>query len=207
MDLSQITVGGRNYILNSSGLNASDTARPFLGSNYTASSLINSLITYNSDSITLTYTGPSPKEWYYAIADAYQTYRSANLDKTKQYTISVDVKGTAPGAAFRINNIVSPSISLLNDTWKRLKYTFVFSDFDGAVGPDQADKFYIRLNATTSGKTIGNFVEGQTLSFRNFKLEEGNIATDWSPAPEDILTQSDYAKIKAAIVALGGSLS
>ena len=39
------------------------------------------------------------------------------------------------------------------------------------------------------------------------KLELGTTATDWCPNPSEILTQSDYAKIKAAIVALGGSLS
>ncbi|WP_423716843.1 collagen-like protein [Lactiplantibacillus pentosus] len=36
------------------------------------------------------------------------------------------------------------------------------------------------------------------------KLEPGSHATDWCPNPTEILTQSDYAKIKAAIVALGG---
>ncbi len=39
------------------------------------------------------------------------------------------------------------------------------------------------------------------------KLELGTTATDWCPNPAEILTQSDYAKIKAAIVALGGALS
>ena len=39
------------------------------------------------------------------------------------------------------------------------------------------------------------------------KLEKGSVATDWCPNPAEILTQSDYAKIKAAIVALGGALS
>ncbi|ARK33973.1 collagen-like triple helix repeat-containing protein [Lactiplantibacillus plantarum] len=39
------------------------------------------------------------------------------------------------------------------------------------------------------------------------KLEIGSYATDWCPNPSEILTQSDYAKIKAAIVALGGALS
>ena len=38
------------------------------------------------------------------------------------------------------------------------------------------------------------------------KLEKGSVATDWCPNPSEILTQSDYAKIQAAIVALGGSL-
>ncbi|MFC6170340.1 hypothetical protein [Loigolactobacillus jiayinensis] len=39
------------------------------------------------------------------------------------------------------------------------------------------------------------------------KIETGNLATDWCLNPSEILTQSDYAKIKAAIVALGGTLS
>lgn len=39
------------------------------------------------------------------------------------------------------------------------------------------------------------------------KLEVGSVATDWSLNPSEILTQTDYAKIQAAIVALGGSLS
>lgn len=45
------------------------------------------------------------------------------------------------------------------------------------------------------------------VSFRGFKLEKGSLATDWSPNPTEILTQSDYAKIQAAIVSLGGHLS
>ncbi|KZT93089.1 prophage Lp2 protein 53 [Lactiplantibacillus plantarum] len=39
------------------------------------------------------------------------------------------------------------------------------------------------------------------------KIERGTKATPWCPNPTEILTQSDYAKIKAAIVALGGALS
>ncbi|MCG0593801.1 collagen-like protein [Lactiplantibacillus plantarum] len=38
------------------------------------------------------------------------------------------------------------------------------------------------------------------------KLEKGSVATDWCPNPSEILTQADYSKIQAAIVALGGSL-
>lgn len=39
------------------------------------------------------------------------------------------------------------------------------------------------------------------------KLELGSVATDYSVNPKEILTQSDYAKIKAAILSLGGRLS
>lgn len=46
-----------------------------------------------------------------------------------------------------------------------------------------------------------------TCTVKEEKLELGSHATPWCPNPSEILTQGDYAKIKAAIVALGGSLS
>lgn len=52
-----------------------------------------------------------------------------------------------------------------------------------------------------------NDVVINTSNLPNMKLEKGSVATDWCPNPSEILTQADYAKIKAAIVALGGSLS
>ena len=52
------------------------------------------------------------------------------------------------------------------------------------------------------------YVSPQTAlaKWKEEKLEKGSVATDWSANPTEILTQSDYAKIQAAIVALGGSL-
>lgn len=58
--------------------------------------------------------------------------------------------------------------------------------------------YFIRVN--TYKPDNSGYVE-------NIKIEKGNTATPWCPNPSEILTQSDYAKIKAAIVALGGSLS
>lgn len=49
-------------------------------------------------------------------------------------------------------------------------------------------------------------ITGGTVSYQGFMIEEGKVAHPWSPNPSEILTQSDYAKIQAAIVALGGSL-
>ncbi|WP_436702781.1 collagen-like protein [Lactiplantibacillus plantarum] len=45
------------------------------------------------------------------------------------------------------------------------------------------------------------------VQYKELKIEKGSVATDWCPNPAEVLTQSDYAKIKAAIVALGGALS
>ncbi|WCE42304.1 collagen-like triple helix repeat-containing protein [Lactiplantibacillus plantarum] len=58
---------------------------------------------------------------------------------------------------------------------------------------------YIRFSPDTPDKS-GEYKD-------NYKIEKGSVATDWCPNPTDILTQSDYAKIKAAILSLGGHLS
>lgn len=186
----KLDIGGRNYLMNSSGMNANDTNRPSVKPSVTTSSFANSTLTYNNDSITITYTGTANQEWYYAIAQSYKTYDSAGIDKAKQYTLSAYVKGTVPGAAFRINDVFSPTVSLNSDTWTKIKYTFMFNTLSGA----NADKFYIRLNAI-SGTSTGNFVSGQTLSFRNVKLEAGNVATDWTSAPEDTISATTRGQI------------
>ncbi|AYE57951.1 hypothetical protein CO218_01490 [Lactiplantibacillus plantarum] len=48
--------------------------------------------------------------------------------------------------------------------------------------------------------------ETALVGWKEEKLEKGSVATDWCPNPSEILTQSDYAKIQAAILSLGGSL-
>ncbi|MDN7033863.1 collagen-like protein [Lactiplantibacillus plantarum] len=69
--------------------------------------------------------------------------------------------------------------------------------------------FVVPKNITNIGEGFGyiTFSGSGTGTLSHLKLEKGSVATDWCPNPSEILTQSDYAKIKAAIVALGGALS
>ncbi|MCW6126954.1 collagen-like protein [Lactiplantibacillus plantarum] len=75
-------------------------------------------------------------------------------------------------------------------------------------------KSYSKVGSTVqAASSTNNFciylnpVNGVLDAYVKFaKLELGSHATDWCPNPTEILTQSDYAKIQAAIVALGGSL-
>ncbi|MCW6173632.1 collagen-like protein, partial [Lactiplantibacillus plantarum] len=54
---------------------------------------------------------------------------------------------------------------------------------------------------------LDNVPTTSTITVSNMKLEKGSVATDWCPNPTEILTQADYAKLKAAIISLGGHLS
>ncbi|WP_407634526.1 collagen-like protein [Lactiplantibacillus plantarum] len=58
---------------------------------------------------------------------------------------------------------------------------------------------YIKFCPDTPDSSKGEYKD-------NFKIEKGSVSTDWCPNPTEILTQSDYAKLQAAIVSLGGSL-
>ncbi|WP_249205588.1 phage distal tail protein domain-containing protein [Leuconostoc mesenteroides] len=174
----------QNLILQSSGENASADSRPNLSG--VTNNNINSTIAYDSDAITLNYTGTGSAEWYYALAEAYANMSDSVLSFDKPYTISVDVQGTVPGVAFRVNNTFSPTTKINNDTWTRAVYTFSIPNLTDAT----LNKFYIRLNAMATTNSSG-FVKGQTLRFRHFKLEEGDKATAYTSAPEDGVTDAN----------------
>ncbi|MCG0790645.1 prophage Lp2 protein 53 [Lactiplantibacillus plantarum] len=78
---------------------------------------------------------------------------------------------------------------------------------------DTTKKHYVVTNKLNTFSQLGvaprfdSVPSTTTITFSNMKLELGSHATDWCPNPTEILTQSDYAKIKAAILSLGGHLS
>lgn len=73
---------------------------------------------------------------------------------------------------------------LLSDTWQQVTITETLSDsfFTSGEGTiDSNTRFYISLYPYTT----------YTMEVRKFKLELGNKATDWSPAPEDVDEEID----------------
>lgn len=66
-------------------------------------------------------------------------------------------------------------------------------------------RFYVTLNIPDKDESFDEFIIGvaihgninNDLYFRNFKLEKGNKATDWSPAPEDIDDSIDSVQSSA----------
>ncbi|MBU7562676.1 collagen-like protein [Pediococcus ethanolidurans] len=108
-----------------------------------------------------------------------------------------------------IHNTTTHTVNLL--MWTNLDGVKVGTDV-----PAGSDGYStITASITSSNNTMGNitiraYTDNVAISgaqYKKLKLEKGSKATDWCPNPSEILTQSDYTKIKAAIVALGGSLS
>ncbi|CAJ2235091.1 hypothetical protein CPR18618_PPKEINIP_00920 [Companilactobacillus paralimentarius] len=114
--------------------------------------------------------------------------------KGETYTYSMYARyqsGTGTSMMFfNVNGADKGNIVSLNETWQRVTQTITITD-DGTISA--------RIDRTDNNKN--------TLLIAGPKLEKGSIATDYSLNPTEVLTQADYAKIKAAILSLGGHLS
>lgn len=75
------------------------------------------------------------------------------------------------------------------EKWVRLRSTMVMPQRD-----PQAQSL---LNLGSEGGPTGVPAEGIWVEIRNFKLERGNKATDWTPAPEDTQAEIDALVTKA----------
>lgn len=151
------SVGGRNYITDSEKLQS----KPHWGSNKWDE-------TVDGDTIILTKKGGSDNTgFWFALTDLVKT-RFQN----EMLTWSIDVKASRDMSlntvGFETNGLRRVDIST---QWKRISHAFInkFTNYFAFV-------FY---HPTT------NFNNGDKIYIRLPKLEIGNVATDWTPAPED----------------------
>lgn len=151
------SVGGRNYITDSRNLNT----KGFYGWNKWDKSV-------EGDTLILTKVGGSDTYgFYFNLTELVKTqFQNETL------TWSIDVKAsrnmTLRNVGFESNGLKQVNITT---EWQRISHTFVnkFTKYFAFV-------FY---NPTA------NFNNGDKIYIRLPKLEKGNIATDWTPAPED----------------------
>lgn len=178
--LNNISVGGRNYILNSSGMNASTSSRPILSGGTTDDS--NSSLTYYPDRIVMTNNPGSTSEFFYGLTRAWTNITQTPLIAGNTYTISVKARGTAPQIALRVGyQNMNPSQSVTYralDTTKWTKATLTFTI------PIATTNIFIRLNGGINNQLFG-FSGNETVEFKEVMLEQSNITSDWTPAPED----------------------
>lgn len=128
------------------------------------------------------YKGTVEDYIYYGIV-------GGTLEKNTTYTLSLEYKSENVRSIdlFFINDGITQTpnknIPNTNGEWKRETFTFT-------TQPNLSPKGSIRID--NNGSDTGNITS--KLWTRNVKLEKGNIATDWTPAPEDIENQISTAK-------------
>ena len=151
------SVGGRNYITDSEKLQS----KPHWGSNKWDE-------TVDGDTIILTKKGGSDNTgFWFTLTDLVKTQFQYEM-----LSWSIDVKASRDMSlntvGFETNGLRRVDIST---QWKRISHAFInkFTNYFAFV-------FY---HPTT------NFNNGDKIYIRLPKLEKGNVATDWTPAPED----------------------
>lgn len=160
MDLSQITVGGRNLLL--------DTGRIFTG-------IGDGSTNGNFDSQGGRYYLAGGKK----VSDLYNQYGSSGY-----LTISFDwvASGTTISGQFNPQWAGSPYGGLSNSGVIKLSSTNASGHYESTVPLNWTG--YSAGVATGLQFRQDNLQGNITIS--NLKLEAGNIATDWSSAPEDV---------------------
>ena len=151
------SIGGRNYISDSDKLNS----KGFYGWNKWDKSV-------EGDTLVLTKVGGSDTYgFYFNLTELVKTqFQNETL------TWSIDIKAsrnmTLRNVGFESNGLKQVNITT---EWQRLSHTFTnkFTKYFAFV-------FY---NPTA------NFNNGDKIYIKLPKLEKGNVATDWTPAPED----------------------
>ncbi|WP_162630578.1 host specificity protein J, partial [Haemophilus influenzae] len=182
-----IRVGGRNYLLDSSFKNGKWYKSQGGGSKATID-VDNGVLTISSDNATwkqYQINGYAHKGGLNELVDGAKVTISFEVMTPDDNTNGV-IKYWMNMRADRIDNTHGGSTNpiVINQTaapskWSRVSVTGI------AIQPTNFRGWRFILGVSTPG----------TVKFRNPKLEVGNVATDWTPAPED-LDQSELINAK-----------
>lgn len=152
--LEDIKVGGRNYLLNSSGDNLSGWGNTASTWGVTTDQTRGNVFTATP---TTAWTGGGTN----SIAQVVNTKTVG-----QQVTVSFWAKSSVTGAKFHSEpqgGLVSLDTEITT-TWA--KYSYNIPSFSGAI-------YFMAVD------------QGTTYYIDDIKLEVGNVATDWTPSPED----------------------
>jgi phage minor structural protein len=99
--------------------------------------------------------------------------------------------------AAHLEIITAYTTSILANTWTKVYLTF--------STPDTADAYYLRPFI------YQGFSLGSIINVCNIKVEEGNKATDWTPAPEDVQGQittinSNYSSLNQTVNSISSTV-
>ena len=159
-------------------------------------------VSFPSDGVLLT----NPKthtsgEWFYGIASAFTPFANTPLTPGNAFSFSAEVMGTVPQVALRWGFNGTKGIETFktfdinNTSWTRVSIV--------AQSQPTNTGLYFRIQGASGGQYNATWAGGETLKFRNVKIEDGNLPSGWTPAPEDV----DSATAKAQLTADNASLA
>ena len=175
--LNNLSVGGRNYIKNSIFTNGLTHWEQI----YSVSSIDKAFLFNNHATLKLSASGLTSDRW-----SGVMQHLNIDVAQGKTYTLSyyyyvqdlstfdsaiaIEVKAKIEGVSdVGIGIAYVPKNSIIEGKWTKISVTLTINK-TGVSNP------FVYLWLQRNG----------TAWFTNFKLEEGTIATDWTPAPEDV---------------------
>ena len=116
--------------------------------------------------------------------------QTINTIPNKTYTISFKVKPIADNTE---NSIYTP-VKEIDDNNNEKYISYQSFNFD------KEETFSFKVNTTTKKIRVSFLVMNSiypSFYITDMKVEKGSVATDWTPAPEDLQRQTNQAKIEA----------
>lgn len=172
-----IEIGGRNYILNSTGNYGTNNW------NGNAGALIITITDgiNNQKAITVTPKNISGNRTFatQVITDRLVIAEDTTLTISYWYKAGVNAVKRGVGAMLRLANDASP----YNDVFYPGDTQIVDGEWHYYSKTADVGKY---ANTGISSILFMLFCQGDSVSYSNIKLETGNKATDWTPAPEDL---------------------
>lgn len=182
-----ISVGGRNLLLNTGRngvirLNTVDAAR-YLPT--VVPTNVGGLLTLECSSLVL----PDPEEIYYRFMVPLMAGNGSNmygLEIGETYTLSGKAKVSTTSGV--LTEVVARSQDRVGGSWSSdIKTVITETDSDEWISFKST--FTIRENAECCYTSIQVYYEGSwtgVVQLKDLKFEKGSLATDWTPAPEDV---------------------
>ena len=173
MDLSQIAVGGRNYLLKSQSLNFS---------------VINNVATleklsYDANTTMWHITAPAGSSINSGFFISQSSNTSRVIEAGQQWAFSFDIKGTGVYSSKHIgiegSNPINGPTGNVPSSWTRVSATGISAGSNNII---------VYFNASVTALDV---------YIKLPKLELGNVSTDWSPAPEELMTKSNQLPAEA----------
>lgn len=191
-DIDELEIGGRNLFENSATLSTSAIGRYFSPETPPYTVTIEEDSTVPSGSSVVCSVGEittAVTNGGFYLAEAFGKYVSKMIEG-ETYTVSVWAKGSrnmeygAITAEFLDDRVRVDSNNLTTE-WQRFILTGIYN---GHTTSSVAITFYYNSLIQSN----------DTFYFSSPKIEKGNRATDWTPAPEDMATSDDLDEVQSA---------
>lgn len=170
--VTSLEIGGRNLVRNSNFAEGNSAASSFW--NNWGSPAIREFVTLNN------------KKWCHIKGTGTALYQGISqntgipVEKNTQYTVSIRVKGAKDNTVFTIGVHWNTTTAIVAQSWTSCIVGVTEKIVTATLRTPNADinRFNLMLgvSSTTSAYEV---------YFTDIKMEKGNKASDWSPAPED----------------------